>query len=234
MLFESDGEGSRLCETDGGAVALSPNATLRLLEFEIEGEWVLFMANPSLLSPDGDVVLEWVCDRRPLALGLDMLLERLGLAVPLPKAVLLLREAEVALPPPCVVMFDRLRDGALALSEGKSRDVLLVREIDGLVIFPSAAEMAGDDVLERLADNGRSTLGLLVWFACCAVVLVSEAEGLVALSFMGVVVFERLRDGIPSPVTLGLIVLLSFRIVPLVREDERLVALPLAGEVELE
>ena len=64
--------------------------------------------------------------------------------------------------------------------------------------------------------------------------LVSEAEGLVALSFMGVVVFERLRDGIPSPVTLGLIVLLSFRIVPLVREDERLVALPLAGEVELE
>ena len=66
--------------------------------------------------------------------------------------MLLVRVAEglVPLPPPFafVVMFERLRDGALALSEGKSRDVLLVRETDGLVPFSSAAEMAGDDVLE--------------------------------------------------------------------------------------
>ena len=83
VLFESDGEGSRLCETDGGAVALSPNAPFGLLEFEIEGEWVLFMANPSLLSPDGEVVLEWVRDGMPspVTLGLSVLLSKVVLLV---------------------------------------------------------------------------------------------------------------------------------------------------------
>ena len=62
---------------------MSPNAPFGLLEFEIEGEWVLFMANPSLLSPDGEVVLEWVRDGMPspVTLGLSVLLSKVVLLV---------------------------------------------------------------------------------------------------------------------------------------------------------